>query len=163
MRQFFLSGVLGPPRLGRHTWQCPCISVVPEATHEASRVPLKGAVSAQKALQGSETETSELLGATEENSISLTRGHWFALQANKWFFTKRKQKNIELVARPWLAAWRTSGTDLWSWGLTDLGPRDRWWLHWHPLGRWGTWNRQWVLITQSKWNFNFEIVAWRYN
>ena len=28
------------------------------------------------------------------------RGHWFALQANQWFFTKRKQKKIELVSRP---------------------------------------------------------------
>ena len=42
--------VLGPPRLVRHTWRCPCISVFSEATHEASRGPLKGAVSAQKAL-----------------------------------------------------------------------------------------------------------------
>ena len=28
------------------------------------------------------------------------RGHWFALQANQWFFIKRKRKRIELVARP---------------------------------------------------------------
>ena len=40
--------------------------------HEASPGPLKGAVSAQKALQGSETETRELLGGTEEKSIALT-------------------------------------------------------------------------------------------
>ena len=45
--------VLGPP--------CPCISVVLEATHEASR--------------GSGTETEELLRGTEENSVSPTRGH----------------------------------------------------------------------------------------
>ena len=39
------------------------------------------------------------------------RGHWFALQANQWawranqwVFTKRKQKKIELVARPAVAA-----------------------------------------------------------
>ena len=50
-------------------------SVVPEATHEARRGPLKGAVPAQKALQGSETETRELLVGTKENSISPTRGH----------------------------------------------------------------------------------------
>ena len=50
----------------------PCISVVPEATHEAS---LKGAMSAQKALQGSETETRALLGGTVENSVSPMRGH----------------------------------------------------------------------------------------
>ena len=50
-------GVLGHPRLARYTWQCLCVSVVPGATHEESRGPLKGAMSAQKALQGSETET----------------------------------------------------------------------------------------------------------
>ena len=51
------------------------ISVVPEATHDASRGPEKGAVSAQKALRGSETETRELLGGTEENSVSPMRDH----------------------------------------------------------------------------------------
>ena len=35
----------------------------------------------KKALQGSETQTRELLGRKEEKSISLTRGHCFALQA----------------------------------------------------------------------------------
>ena len=70
-----VDGVLGPPRLALHTCRCPCISVVPEATHEASRGPEKGAVSAQKALRGSETETRELLGGTEENSVSPMRGH----------------------------------------------------------------------------------------
>ena len=29
-----------------------------------------------------------------------TSALWFALQANQWFFTKRKQNKIELVARP---------------------------------------------------------------
>ena len=38
--------------------------------HKASRSYLKGAVSAQKALQGSETETRELLEGTEKNSVS---------------------------------------------------------------------------------------------
>ena len=70
-----VDGVLGPPRLARHTSRCPCISVVPEAAHEASRGPLKGAASAQKVLQVSETETRELLGGTEEYSVSPTRGH----------------------------------------------------------------------------------------
>ena len=37
---------------------------------EASRGPEKGSVSAQKALQESETETRELLGGTEENRVS---------------------------------------------------------------------------------------------
>ena len=35
-----------------------------------SRGPLKGDMSAQKALQGSKTETRELLGGTTENSVS---------------------------------------------------------------------------------------------
>ena len=82
LHQLLLTGVLGPSRLAQHTLRCPCFSVVPDATHEASRGPLKGSVSAQKALQeGSETETRELLGGTEENSVSPVRG--FALQANQ--------------------------------------------------------------------------------
>ena len=40
----------------------------------------------------------ELLGGTED--VSPMRGHWFDLQANQWVFTKRKQKKIELVAKP---------------------------------------------------------------
>ena len=44
---------------------------------------MKGAVSTQKALQGSEAETRELKEGTEENRVSLT-----------------KQSEIELVARP---------------------------------------------------------------
>ena len=42
---------------------------------EVSREPEKGAVSAQKALRGSEAETRELLGGTEENSVSPKRDH----------------------------------------------------------------------------------------
>ena len=75
LRQFLFDSVLGLPCLARHTCWCPCISVVPEATHEASQGPLKGDVSAQKALQGSETETREFLGETEENSAFPMRGH----------------------------------------------------------------------------------------
>ena len=44
-------------------------------TDEVSRGPLKGAMSAQKALQGSEMEKRELLGGTEESSVSSMRGH----------------------------------------------------------------------------------------
>ena len=81
-------GLAQPPR-----W-CSCFPVVLEATHEVSQGPLKGTVSAQKALQGSEKETRELLGGTEETCVSSTREHWFALQANQWFFPKRKQEKI---------------------------------------------------------------------
>ena len=57
-----LDAVLGSPCLLQHISMCPCISVLLEAMQEASPGPLKGAVSAQKALQGHETETRELLG-----------------------------------------------------------------------------------------------------
>ena len=70
-----LDSVLRPKRLACHHCWCPCISVFPEATHKASRGPLKGAVSALKALQGSETETMELLGGTTEDSVFPMRGH----------------------------------------------------------------------------------------
>ena len=66
-----VDSVLGPPRLAWHTSDC----VVPQAMHEASQGPLKGTRSAQKALQGSETETREVLGGTDENRVSPTRGH----------------------------------------------------------------------------------------
>ena len=67
-----MKGVYGPTRLSRHPWQCPCFSVVVlEATDEASQGPLKGALSAQKALQVSETEARELLGGMEEKSFTL--------------------------------------------------------------------------------------------
>ena len=70
LHQLFLKGVLGPPPLARHTWGCPCFCVAPEAMHEASQGPLKGAMSAQKALQESEKATRELLEETTENSVS---------------------------------------------------------------------------------------------
>ena len=47
--------------------------MVLKATHEASQRPLKSTVLAQKALQGSETETRELLRGMEENSVSPKR------------------------------------------------------------------------------------------
>ena len=60
---------------------------------------MKGAVSAQKALQGPETETRELLGGTEENSVSLMRGHC-PPGKSIFFYKKEAEKNFELVARP---------------------------------------------------------------
>ena len=41
-----------------------------EVARKASGGTLKGTVSAQKALQGSEAETRELLGGKEENRVS---------------------------------------------------------------------------------------------
>ena len=61
---------------------------------------MKGSVSAQKALQGSEMETRDSLGRKEENSFSPTRVINLPYRQINDFFTKRKQKKIELVARP---------------------------------------------------------------
>ena len=67
---------------------------------------MKGAVSAQKALQGSETETRELLGGTKEKSISLTRGHWFALQT-QWFFTHLAFTIFDCLGPSWYLLFST--------------------------------------------------------
>ena len=67
--QLFLS-VLGPPCLVRHTWRRPSFSL---DTRKTSQGPLKGVVSAQKALQGTDTEMIELLGGKEKISKSPTR------------------------------------------------------------------------------------------
>ena len=68
---------------------------------EASRGPLKGAVSAQKALQGSETETRDLQGATEENSFFLIRGSLICPPGKSMIFHKNETgQKIDLVTRP---------------------------------------------------------------
>ena len=53
-------------------------------------MPFKGAVSAQKALQGSETETREYLGGTVEITLSL----------GSLIFHEKKTEKTELLARP---------------------------------------------------------------
>ena len=58
--------------------------------NEESRGPSYCAVLAQKGLQGSETETRELLGGTEENSLSLMMG----LEGKSMIFYKKEtEKN----------------------------------------------------------------------
>ena len=65
--------MLGPLPLA---WHNVTVSLIlSEATCEAGRGHSKDAMSAQKGVQGSETETRELLGGTEENSVSRMRGH----------------------------------------------------------------------------------------
>ena len=77
--------------LVRHTWRCPCSSLVLEAKHKASWGPLKDVVSTQKAPKGFETETRELPGGPDEKSIFPTRGHWFYLSGppNIWLLSTR--------------------------------------------------------------------------
>ena len=45
-------------------------------------------------------ETRELLGGTEEKSVSPMRGALVCPPGKSMFFDKRKQEKIELVARP---------------------------------------------------------------
>ena len=62
--------------------------------HEASQWPLKGVMSVQKALQGSETETRELLGGTEENtSVPPKRGQSAPMQINDFSQKGGNRKN----------------------------------------------------------------------
>ena len=58
-------------------------------------------MSAQKALQGSDTETRELLGGTTENSVSPDKGSLICPPDKSMIFYKKEtDKKIELVARP---------------------------------------------------------------
>ena len=57
----------------------------------ASQGPLKCAVSAQKALKGSETETRELLGGMEGNRFSPQRNFFFTCYVI--FYKKETEKN----------------------------------------------------------------------
>ena len=77
--------------------------------HEASRGPLKGAVSAQKALQGPEAETREMLGGMEENRVSRRRVIDLPYrQINDFFYKKESEKN-EFSGQTW-ARCRSGGT-----------------------------------------------------
>ena len=56
-----------------------CSSGSNHTRHQVSGGPLKSAVSAQRALQELNTDTRELLGVTEENSVSPKRGRFFTV------------------------------------------------------------------------------------
>ena len=61
---------------------------------------MKATVSAKKNLQGSETDTRELLrGTKEKERCSLDKGAWICPPGKSIFYIKIKGKN-ELVARP---------------------------------------------------------------
>ena len=63
-------GVLVTPQLARHTSWCLCISAVLECNaQDEVEDPLRAKVSAQKSLQGFESEMRELQRGTEENSV----------------------------------------------------------------------------------------------
>ena len=64
---FVLDRVLGPLCLARHPLGLFCFFVALEVAHEAK--VLEGRHSAQKALQGSDTEMSKLMGGMEDNIV----------------------------------------------------------------------------------------------
>ena len=68
--------------------------------HEAMRGPLNGAATACQALQGSQTESKELLVGTQENSVSKTVGSSITPPLNNDFSQKSLQKSIESVSKP---------------------------------------------------------------
>ena len=89
----------------------PCFSVVPESMHKVSRGTLKGAALAQKALQGSEAETRELLGGTEEKGLSPTRG----LEGKSMIFYKTENRKNRVCGQTWSRSMTK------EWKLSDAG------------------------------------------
>ena len=69
---------------------------------EGSRGPLKGVASAQKALQGSETETRDLLGGTLDNSVSRQGFIGFPSRQINDFFTYLAPLIIDYLQPPCL-------------------------------------------------------------
>ena len=88
-----LDCVLAPQCLAPHTWR----PVVPEAIYKTPLRALQWGCNISKNLQGSQIETMDLLGRTEKKNVSLTRGQWFALLTNHWFFTCLASKILECL------------------------------------------------------------------
>ena len=65
--------------------------------------PLKTKVSSGQPCQFKKpiTETRVLLGETEGKSISPSRGQWFALQANQWYFYKMETEKNWVRGQTW--------------------------------------------------------------
>ena len=87
---------------GTPNGQCPCFSIVPDTKHEASRGPLKGTVSPQKALQGSVTEMVIAGWNWREKYFSDKGSLICSRKINYFYFTKKETEKIELGARPGL-------------------------------------------------------------
>ena len=83
-------------------WWCPCISVVPEATHKARLSALEGPrVSSKSPSKVRDGGKGVARRNRREKCFPLTKGHsWFAWRANQWSKENRKIILIELVARP---------------------------------------------------------------
>ena len=94
----FFVGSLPYVRLIQRSWPCPSVSLKFWKQHTRQcRGPLKVALSVQKALQESDTETSELLGGTKGEHFLLNEG-WGRNHDPPWVLTKR-QTRINIVTR----------------------------------------------------------------
>ena len=78
--------------------------LVQEATFEARLRALqsKDVMSAQKALQGSETKTRELPEERKKKVFPQQWGHWFAIQTNQWFFNFLAPLIFECLRPLWI-------------------------------------------------------------
>ena len=66
--------------------------------------------------------TRELLGGTEEKSVSPTRGHRFALQATRWFFLQKGNRNKKLSwwRQTWVTEGRVAALDCMAWAAARV-------------------------------------------
>ena len=60
----------------------------------------QGPLKAQKALQGAETETRELLGGTEKKSVSPKEGSLICPPGKSMIFLQKRNRKNELVVKP---------------------------------------------------------------
>ena len=70
--------------------------------HRSKIGPLKGVVSAERALQGSDTKRRELLGETKENSILPNKGSLICPPANQWFYARKQQNKNWVSCQTWI-------------------------------------------------------------
>ena len=101
-----LDSVFGPPCLARHTWQCPCISLVLEATHARGEPrALEGHRLGRKSPSRVRDGDKLLDGRNGQEKCFLYQEVIDLPSKQIYDFTqKRKQKKLELVARPVLSA-----------------------------------------------------------
>ena len=93
-----LDGVLGPPRLARHSWRCPCICSSGGNTRGESRALEGRRVSSKKPFKGPRQRQGSCWEEQKRTAFPRQGGIDLPFRQSNEFFTKRKQKIIELVA-----------------------------------------------------------------
>ena len=78
-------------------WQCPGTST-PSAAHLTVSLYL---YSSGSNARGESRSLKGCCVSSKENSVSLTRGHWCALQANQWFFTRKETEKNWVNGQTW--------------------------------------------------------------